>query len=508
MARLVVSLWLVLAVTFGAGPAHAQWLRAESERFIVYSDGREPALHQFVQQLEVFDRVLRLNMGLDTDEPPFRKLPIYLTSDRLGVRKVSPGMSENVVGFYSATDEDIFAIALNDATRSDARRTLFHEYAHHFMMQHFSAPYPPWFVEGFAEYFMTAEFRRDRVVLGGSSEGRAYWLLNEPWMPTADLLSARPLRPRVKYPQSFYPLSWLLTHWFLSEPARRPMLLAYLRDVGAGADSVEAMERATGMSLAQLRRALRGYQRLQLFAVDNNFPAVPVTVTRLPRSADDLLLLNQRLKLGVPADQRAATAEEVRRAASRHGEDPLALLALGHAELHFGDVDVGRRTLGRLLEIDPNHVEAMQLLAQDHLAQAAKAETPEAQAEAHRAARRLLAQAYAVDDANFSTMLLLSRLRTRAPDWPNENDVHTLEITFTLAPQLAEARFNLAEARIRTDRKDEAIALLAPLASNPHGGSASAAARTMINRARGVTDAQADAEEEAAAQGHANDDDE
>lgn len=176
----------------------------------------------------------------------------------------------------------------------------------------------------------------------------------------------------------------------------------------------------------------------------------------------------------------------------------MALLVLGHGELHFGDREAGRAALNRLLTLDPDHVEAMQLLVTDLFHQIDEAEDADA-ADALRArARALLARAYQLDDANYTTMLHLAELRAGAPGWPNDNDIATLEIAYTLAPQLAEARLNLASALIVVDRKDEAVGLLAPLSNNPHGGGGAEAARRLINEARGITDEQAEADEEAA----------
>ncbi|WP_162938837.1 hypothetical protein [Brevundimonas naejangsanensis] len=50
-----------------ATPAHAEWRKAESDRFIVYSDVGERQLRNFVQDLESYDRVLRFRMGLPGD---------------------------------------------------------------------------------------------------------------------------------------------------------------------------------------------------------------------------------------------------------------------------------------------------------------------------------------------------------------------------------------------------------------------------------------------------------
>lgn len=491
----VAFTWLCLAAT----PAQAQWLKAESERFIVYSDGGERPLTEFVQKLEVFDRLLRARMGLSVEEAPYRKLPIYLVRSRSALKRIHPTVGDGVAGFYTASNEDIFAVALVERNHDLGEQTLLHEYAHHFMMQHFPFPYPAWFVEGFAEYYMTTKIDGSRIELGNYNANRASWIVNGSWMSLSDLLSSIPNNRAVRNAQMFYPQAWLLAHWFMADADRQPMLDAYLRDVGAGGDSVEAMERATGMSLAQLQRTLRTYRSLPRLGFSHSFPPAEVAVTRLPRSAGDLLLLNQRLKIGVPEDMRPAVAAEARRVAARHGDDPMALLVLGHGELHFGDKGAGRVALQRLLAIDPNHVEALQFLAGDHLATAREMEDQEAADVEIASARRLLARAYAIDDLNYNTMLLLTDLRLGGDGWPNENDLTTMEVAYALAPQLAETRLNLASALIRAGRNEHAVTLLGSLANAPHGGAAAEVARSMINRARGVTDQEAEAAEEASA---------
>lgn len=495
---LLFRMMLVAAAAWfcaGATPAHAQWLKAESERFIVYSDGGERPLREFTQKLEVFDRLLRIRMGLSPDETPHRKLPIYLVRSRNGLARVNPALPEGVAGFYTANNEDIFAVAVQDRRHGMGEQILLHEYAHHFMMQNFPYPYPGWFVEGFAEYYMTAEIDGNRIRLGNYNDNRASWVVGSPWMSLSDLISSRPRSRGVRNAHMFYPQAWLLAHWFLADPERQNMLQAYLLAVGQGVDSVQAIERATGMSLAELQRTLRAYRRLPTLSMTHTFPPVEVTVTRLPRSADDLLLLKQRLTIGTPNEVRAEVAAEVRRAAARHGDDPLALLVLGHGELHFGERDQGRAALERLLEIDPDNVEALQFLAGEHLRRSREAD--EDQDVQLATARDLLARAYQVDDANYVTMLLLTQLRRGGSGWPNENDIATMEIAYTLAPQLAETRVNLASAMISTNRTEEAIVLLGSLANNPHGGPAAAAARSMINRARGGSPEDADMDEDA-----------
>jgi hypothetical protein len=361
---------------------------------------------------------------------------------------------------------------------------LLHEYFHHFSFQHGSAGnLPGWLVEGMAEYFMTAEVRDNVIRIGEYNLNRAEWLLSASWIPMEDLLGKRQdqLRPGSSR-DTYYPVAWLLTHWFMSDPTRAGQLQAYVNDVADGADPVQAMEDATGMSLNELRSALRRYTRERLAAtkIFGQFPETPVTVTRLPRSANDLLLINQRLKVGVLDDDREALGREVARIAARHGDDPLALLAAGHAGLHFGDRPAGERALLRLIEIDPNHVEALQFLAQEKLRQARDAEDEAQETALKREARAYLARAYAAGDNDYQTLALLIELRQGQPGFPNDNDMLTLGLALDRAPQLAGVRFSYASALADRDETAEAIAVLRPLTNNPHGGGASEFAGRMI----------------------------
>lgn len=362
------------------------------------------------------------------------------------------------------------------------------------MMQNFAYPYPGWYVEGFAEYYATVEVEKTRILVGKYNENRAYWLLTASWMPMTELLSKRPLAT-ARNRDTYYPLAWLLTHWFVGDTDRQKVLTAYLRDVGGGGDPVEAMERATGLDPAELRTTLRRYMngRIPYQILTVSFPEASITVTKLPRSANDLLLLNQRLKVGVPSDQRAATAEEVRRAAARHPEDPLALLALGHAELHFGDPAAAEAPLQRLLALEPNNVEALQYLARARLKAADNTDDLEESDRLRTEARAFLLRAYRVDDAHYATLLLVAENRSVAPGYPNDNDVAVLEQAFALAPQLGEARLNLAQVLMSRERNAEAITLLEALVNDPHRPSP--AARSLLLRAKGMSEAEADAEE-------------
>lgn len=485
----------LLAVSVGASPAHARWLKAESGRFIVYSEGGQSELTTFVQKLETFDRVLRNRMGLPADEAPHRKLPIYLVEPSGGLSRLSPGIGSGVAGIYIPRDEDIFAVANRGGMGDDV---LLHEYAHHFMLQNYANSYPAWFVEGFAEYFGTVDIQADKIVVGNFNRNRGDWLRNSSWLMMSELLGKRMGQVR-DHEETYYPLAWLLTHWFMGTPERHSQLNAYLLEVSNGGNPVEAMPRATGMSNAHLRRELRGYMsRLPYYSMPNTFPPVPVEVTTLPPSADDLLILAQRLKMGVAENRRAATAAEVRRMAARHPNDPFARLTLAHAEIHFGDRATGETLLRSLIDGDPQNLEALQYLAASLLERSNETEDAAAKVALRAEAQRLLARAYALDEANYRTFMLLGDVRHGAPGYPTENDIVTRELALQLAPQLTETRMEMAETYLAAGRNADAIRAALSVANNPHGGESATKAQELITRARGLTEEQVRAEEAAA----------
>lgn len=495
LTRGIAPLMAASSLALMASPALADWKKYESPRFELYSSGSDREARDMLIELEKFDYVLRLFMGQDVNAVPYRKLPIYLVNDS-GLGTIWPGARDRIAGFYTSSDEDIFAVA----TRGENNHTLKHEYAHHFMMADLSYPYPGWFVEGFAEYYAPTEFRSRDTRVGIPNPNRAMALGYLSWMSMSELLSNRPMA-KARNSDSYYPLAWLLTHWFMGDKTRREQLANYLRDIGSGTDSVTAFQNATGLTPTDLRRTLRRYMngRIPYVGLQTEYPVPPIEVTALPESADDLLLLGQRLKSGSTEENRQPTLEEIRRKAARYHDDTLALLILAHAELHNArDPEKAAEVLDRLLAIDPNHVEALQYMARakmDLVDKAMEADDDAAAGRYRQEAQAALRSAYTADDAHYATFLLMAENRRGEPSYPSENDLEILSLAYALAPQLGEARFYYADALLRVDRNAEAIAVIEPLVNNPHGENP--AAKALLLRAKGLTEADVAAEEEA-----------
>lgn len=469
-----------------AKPAYAEWRRAESAHFVIYGEVSERELRGYAAKLEAYDYMLRDRMGLPTDAPVLRKLPIYLVNPA-GLNLVMPRATrENLAGFYSASDEDIFAIVL----RSGSEDVLQHEYFHHFMMQNFSAAYPAWLVEGFAEYYSTAQVRGDEIEVGRPDRNTMMYLSQAEWLDLRDLTGKPYSEVDRLYRGTYYPLSWLMTHWLLSDPARNEQLVAYMRAVGQGGDPSTSLTDVTGMTFTQLERALATHMRtgLPFVRLTYDLPAPEVTVSVLPNDVGEVLLTNQRLKLGQPQAEREEALALAQRLAARYPASSAARLMLAHAELHFGQAAEGERLLDALIADEPNNVEALQFKAGALLNRADEATDPATAANLRREAAGVIVRAYQLNPRDYASVALLARRREHEPGYPTSNDIDAWIMAVRLAPQISNVRLGAAQALMAANRQREAIVLLRPVAAAPHGGRrAELASQMMAAAERGET---------------------
>jgi len=512
--------WLMLSVAIWPGMARAaqvtevekiqispvkagRWLKAESPRFTVYSDGDERLLRDYVVKLELFDTLLRHLHSMPLDGAPPRKLSIFLIRERAQFDVVWPGMPSSVGGFYTSSVGDIFAMAIRSR---DDNTVVQHEYVHHFMLQYFPYGYPAWLVEGYAEYFGSAEVGRDTIAIGRNT-GRGGNLEDIAWAPVRSVLSKRPFELKGADRAMFYAEAWLMTHYFMSEPVRYQQLIAYMKAVGNGDDPVKAMEVASGLSPEALQARLRDYMRGRIQVVTHTLkglPAPPIQVTPLSKASDDLLLADFSLRrfglandgdddededsegsLEARAEARSQRAKwrtaflaDIQVRAARYPGERLAELVLARAELALGDPEKGRVLIDAFTGARPDDAEGLELAGLARLAAGDRDE--DRRATLYKEAGQLLGQAYKLDPTRYQTLYGYARSRSLDPKYPTPNVMAVLEEAQALAPQVSQITLATARAMMLRDRDDEAAALLGPVANSPHGGSEAARARAML----------------------------
>jgi len=477
------SALLGLAVLMLAGaPAQAAWLKVETDKFVVYGQGGERAVKDFATRLNTYDQVLRRFHPGTMERKPATKLQVVLLNGSDELRRVRPRMRRYTQGAYIAMNEGVFALVNKDqGLGSDD--VLFHEYAHHFMLENFPAAYPAWFVEGFAEYFMTMDIKPKEVRVGGFNDARVYGIFAQQWVPMEELLSKTTAETRPERTNAYYSQAWLLMHYMRSDPARAQQLNKATLAISQGEDPVKAFQAATGMTPAELTAALKRYRRLQIIQLTGAMPPPPpMQVSALPRSADDLFLDDLRLILSPTGQVDADFLAGVRRKAARHPGDAFAERTLARAEFVMGDVEAGHAIMKRRLAANPDDVEDLLLAGNGHIM--AGLRDPKARGAQFRAARPLLAKAYQIDKADFRVLYAYALARTTEPSYPTENDLKVWLEARHLAPAVQEISLRTGLALLQKGQREDAAKVLAPVINSPHGGQAAARARALLDAAR------------------------
>lgn len=520
-----LAVGLALLVACAAGEARAQWLRAETDHFIIYGDTSERALRTYAEKVELFDFLLRSYYPIVVDHE-IPKLEIYLADGRRDMLLAEPGVSASVGGFYSPNSSRIHAVVNTESQMGD--HVMFHEYGHHFMFQMAGAAYPSWFVEGFAEYYATADVRPDRIQFGRHSEGRMLMFVKQPvnsWAPMADVLKWRISDSGRYRAGDYYAQAWGLTHYFMSTPERTRMLGQYLAAVTRGEDSVAAMQAATGRTPEQLQDDMRLYLggSIQYQTPQIELPTPSVEITPLSPPESELAWLDLRLDrepLKVEpiepregeTDRARARREEVMRenaefraelirdalaAGERHRDSRIGLLVAARAHRLEGRSQAGFELLEPVLTADENDPVTLRLAA-ELLLDMARDEADPVQATGHRReAVAYLARALDADPLDFRIYRALNESRAGQRGYPSDNDISTLEVGTKLAPQSFDMRMRLGRAYMARGLHAEAMEIVLPVANNPHGGSWARRAKTLIASAQTAMGQTADPVEEA-----------
>lgn len=468
----------LILIAFGMPPARAEWRRAESPNFVVYGNATEALLRQRITRLEDFDRLLRIVVAVDA-APAVNKLHVYFVSgndDLNMIRTLGPG----VAGLYTATPSGIAAF-VDGNVRMGEDQVLLHEYAHHFMLQYSANPYPAWYVEGFAEYFMTSDFDQRSIDIGKASASRVYSVMQGDWLPFERVLAGGTGNLSREQMAAYYAQSWLLTHYFYSSAERQAALGRFLVASRGGGTPAAALHSATGFTpdalTTELRRYIRGGRITYRRMARGDVTPPPVTVTTMPRSADDLILFDAALRVGLAAEREQPYLLRIRTAAARYPDDPLAMRVLAHAEALYGDGASAERLLDRLLVAAPNDADLMYLKG---LRYSVAAEGDHPPANAARDARIWFSRAHRADRNHYQTLYRYALSLRSEPNYVSENTSNVLMLAHQLAPQVGEIRMNAAAMMLNRREWDQAVSLLRPIAVNPHDSGMARAARQML----------------------------
>lgn len=467
----------LLAMTF-ASAAGAEWRRAESANFVLYSQAGDGKLREQAALLEDYHLFLRSLTGVTGPNAP-NKLNVYMVKGSAQLRSIHD-LPSGIGGVYVASSAGIAAI-VDEAAPGAGQESLLHEVAHHFMKQYRPLPYPAWYVEGFAEYASTAVFKEDAIEFGRPSVGRAYTLVQGKWMSLDEILFGDVPADRERM-SAFYAQSWLLSHYVLRSPETRAKFAAYLAAAVRGEEPRQAFATAFRTPVDALERELLAYKKRPIsytrFKRASETAPTAVAITRLPPSADDLLLL--RATMEVRPQDEAALLAKVRAAAAKH-DDAFARRVLAQAEALHGDPARADALLGPLLAANPGDHELLYFKGMRHLRAARAAADGEAE---YRLARASFARAHKANPDHWQTLLRYAEALRVEESFVSDNTINILLLASELAPQAQEGTMNAAHLLVARKRWEEAEQLLLPMTGDPHNPVLANAARQLLEMAR------------------------
>jgi hypothetical protein len=342
-AALRATLLLLLVAPLAPAPAAAaEWLEVRTDHFVVITQDSEEHARTFAGRLERYDQGMRILLHLpENPSDSANPVTIYVVPNLGAIGKLCAGAAmantknycRFIGGWYQGRVEGSVAFIPRPSGSAEvpdeSARTMFHEYAHHFMLSNFMGAYPAWYVEGFAEFNATVSFESKGLVgFGKPQSERMRWLAyTNQWLPLEKLLTSNVAALSVDERQSFYSEGWLLTHYLTFEVKRAGQLQTYLKDLNAGKTGLDAARDAFG-DLHKLDRELDGYlHSTSLYYVKFQVPELPdnaVTVRRLTQGEVAIMPVRLQSDRGVDATSAKTVVAQARQLAEPFPNDPSA----------------------------------------------------------------------------------------------------------------------------------------------------------------------------------------
>jgi hypothetical protein len=486
VSRISIALLVALLLQACAGQPRipdsrlAGWHAAESGRTRIVGDLAPEQLQKLAGELARFDAIFAKLAGWP-EGASTAPLTVYLLRNREIALRF--GLGRGTLGWALGSLEGSFITVLISSAAHEDRSTLFHEYTHVLLATNQRAPLPRWYNEGLATYFSTVSERDGAVIVGAAPATLAARVTHRGALPLDRLFAVSTSGMRWEEVGDFYATSWALSHYLLSSPSGRRELSAFVQQIARGVPGEEAQRAAFGRSVEKLGDELsvhvshlsRGVP-IETLIDASSIPAPdPPTVVALEPGAVAQALGTLALELALnegrdDGEREAALARDLlgRALALDAPDAPQIEAALGEARALGGDGPGALAAVNAALSRAPDDPQVCRYAADVSLLRAESsaddaAASAAALARAEEQYRRALALAPASASAWFGLGQTLVRMGRPDDAFAAFESARRFGWSRTL--DIALARLHLA----RGDR-DQAVALLLPIAHDPHGG--------------------------------------
>jgi Tfp pilus assembly protein PilF len=259
----IIALVLTYSPAIFAG--ESEWMEVKSPNFSVVTDagekrGREVAM-RFEQMRSVFGTLItKANVNLPV---PLQIVAFRNTKEMRQFAPLFKGKPTQVAGLFQSGIDRSFIML--DLSVENPWSVVFHEYAHELMNGNLKIQSAPWFEEGFAEYFSSIEVDSKEARVGKVTHEEYVILQQLGMMKVSDLFRVR--QNTSTYNESgdhrttFYAESGMLMHYIYDNQLMLKVGDYFDLQVNKHLTVEEAIQKAFGMSAAQLDKALQNYAR-------------------------------------------------------------------------------------------------------------------------------------------------------------------------------------------------------------------------------------------------------
>ena len=246
-----------------ASESKSKWNIAHSSHFYVLSDASEKKADEVLLRFEQMHTVFRqlLSRKWVLIPKPLEIIAFKTREEYIQFAPLREGQPIPTSGFFlSGKDRDYIGLDLSD---EESWRAVSLPLARMFLNYNYP-PTPPWFDEGFAEYFSSLEFHGKDAQMGGDPAGLLPVLAAQPWLPITELFAIQGNSGQDQATEKtpvFRAESWMVMHYLLHEN-KLSETGTYFGLVKIQKLPVEqAIQQAYGMSSAQLDQAIHNYFR-------------------------------------------------------------------------------------------------------------------------------------------------------------------------------------------------------------------------------------------------------
>ena len=345
------SLSIVPQISAAANDA---WISVRSKNFHLVGNAGEAEMRRSALRLEQFRYVftqLFAEMNFNSPIPT----TVIVFKDDVSVSQFKPiyedGARKDFVAGYFLPGTDVNYIALPVKGEKEKNEhsfsTIYHEYVHFLVDNTLGRTnIPPWFNEGFAEYYEQFKVENDRKATLGAVNNSHLALLRKNGFIPFDKFFAVDYYTLDRQPKEdvigYYAQAWALTHYLIqgNKGARSEELRRFSRLLLKGKPAKEAFEEAFKTNYAAMESEVKNYVERKTFEVssinfdvnfitENEMKAAPVTAAEAKAYQADLLFHLNRLD-----------------AASKYARESLALdPELGFANTTFGLIKLKEKNL-------------------------------------------------------------------------------------------------------------------------------------------------------------------